>query len=58
MYQKIMDANWDDKYHMIALPARSDPTNLAGVGVYNFSGGGHVEGLVLQPVAEAVLERF
>jgi hypothetical protein len=58
MYQKITDANWDDKYHMIALPARFDPTNLAGLGIYNFSGGGHVEGLALQPVAEAVLERI
>jgi hypothetical protein len=58
MYQKITDANWDDKYHMIALPARFDPTNLASLGVYNFSAGGHVEGLALQPVAEAVLERM
>jgi hypothetical protein len=58
MYQKITDANWDDKYHMIALPARFDPTKLEGLGVYNFSAGGHVEGLALQPVVEAVLERM
>jgi hypothetical protein len=58
MYQKITDANWDDKYHMMALPARVDPTNLASLGVYNFTAGGHVEGLALQPVVEAALERM
>jgi hypothetical protein len=52
--QKIADSNWDGRYRMFWLPQQSggdSTTRFLTVNAFNFSGGSHMEGLVLDLIS-------